>query len=84
MAKGGAITSTITDVAREAGVSVSTVSHVVNGTRRVAPATARAVQAVIDSIGYRPNVLARALRTASTRTVGIAISAPRRKDRLRG
>ena len=38
--------ATIADVARQAGVSVSTVSHVVNGTRRVAPATARAVQAV--------------------------------------
>ena len=71
---GGAL-ATITEVAREAGVSVSTVSHVVNGTRRVAPATARAVQAVIDSIGYSPNALARALKTASTRSVGIAISA---------
>ena len=36
--------ATIADVARKAGVSVSTVSHVVNGTRRVAPATAQAVQ----------------------------------------
>jgi LacI family transcriptional regulator len=67
--------ATIADVAREAGVSVSTVSHVVNGTRKVAPGTARAVQAVIDAIGYRPNVLARSLKTASSRSVGIAISA---------
>jgi LacI family transcriptional regulator len=67
--------ATIADVARKAGVSVSTVSHVVNGTRRVAPATASVVQAVIDTIGYRPNVLARSLKTASTRSVGIAISA---------
>jgi len=67
--------ATIADVAREAGVSVSTVSHVVNGTRRVAPATATAVQAVIDAIGFRPNVLARSLKTASTQSVGIAISA---------
>jgi LacI family transcriptional regulator len=67
--------ATITDVARAAGVSVSTVSHVFNGTRRVAPATARAVQAVIDAVGYSPNVLARALKTASTRSVGIAVSA---------
>src|SRR5271157_6106854 len=34
-----------------------------------------AVQAVIDATGYRPNVLARALKTASMRSVGIAISA---------
>jgi LacI family transcriptional regulator len=66
--------ATITDVARKAGVSVSTVSHVLNGTRRVSPATARAVQAVIDSFGYRPNIMARSLKAASTRSVGIAIS----------
>jgi len=66
--------ATITDVARKAGVSVSTVSHVLNGTRRVSPATARAVQAVIDSVGYKPNILARSLKAASSRSVGIAIS----------
>ena len=66
--------TTITDVARQAGVSVSTVSHVVNGTRHVAPATAEAVRAAIDAIGYSPNVLARSLKTASTRSVGIAVS----------
>ena len=66
---------TIAEVARRAGVSVSTVSHVVNGTRKVAPGTAHVVQAVIDAVGYRPNVLARSLKTASSRSVGIAISA---------
>ena len=66
--------ATIADVARAAGVSASTVSHVVNRTRRVSPETARAVQAVIDAVGYRPNVLARSLKTASTRSVGIAMS----------
>ena len=67
--------ATIVDVARAAGVSVSTVSHVVNRTRRVAPATAKAVQSAIDAVGFRPNVLARALKTASTQSVGIAVSA---------
>jgi LacI family transcriptional regulator len=66
--------ATIADVARKAGVSVSTVSHVLNGTRRVAPTTARAVQAAIESFGYRPNIMARSLKAASTRSVGIAIS----------
>jgi len=66
--------ATIVDVARKAGVSVSTVSHVLNGTRRVAPGTARAVQAAIDAFGYRPNLMARSLKAASTRSVGIAIS----------
>src|SRR5271166_2676961 len=74
MSRGGEM-ATIADVARKAGVSVSTVSHVVNGTRKVAPATSQAVQSVIDAIGYRPNALARSLKTASTRSVGIAISA---------
>jgi len=73
MAEGGDV-ATIADVARAAGVSVSTVSHVVNSTRRVAPQTALAVQTVIDAIGYRPNALARSLKTASTRSVGIAVS----------
>jgi LacI family transcriptional regulator len=67
--------TTLTDVARKAGVSVSTVSHVVNRTRRVAPETAKTVQAVIDALGYSPNVLARSLKTSSTRSVGIAVSA---------
>jgi LacI family transcriptional regulator, galactose operon repressor len=71
--KGEAV-ATIADVARKAGVSVSTVSHVLNGTRRVAPGTAQAVQAAIDSFGYRPNIMARSLKAASTRSVGIAIS----------
>jgi len=66
--------ATIADVARKAGVSVSTVSHVLNGTRRVSPSTASAVQAVIDSFGYRPNIMAQSLKAASTRSVGIAIS----------
>jgi len=67
--------ATIADVARLAGVSVSTVSHVINGTRRVAPETASNVQAAIEDVRFSPNVLARSLKTASTRSVGIAISA---------
>lgn len=56
-------------------MSVSTVSHVINGTRRVSPETASLVRAVIDATDYHPNVVARSLKTASTRSVGIAISA---------
>jgi LacI family transcriptional regulator len=67
--------TTIVDVARLAGVSVSTVSHVINGTRRVSTATTSAVKSVIDEVGFAPNALARSLKTASTRSVGIAISA---------
>jgi LacI family transcriptional regulator len=66
--------TTIVDIARQARVSVSTVSHVLNGTRRVAPLTASAVRDVIDRTGFSPNALARALKTSRTRTVGIAVS----------
>ncbi|MDQ0467770.1 LacI family DNA-binding transcriptional regulator [Labrys wisconsinensis] len=67
--------ATIVEVARLAGVSVSTVSHVVNRTRYVAPATARLVTEAIADIGYQPNTIARSLKTASTSSVGLAISA---------
>jgi LacI family transcriptional regulator len=67
--------ATIVDVARLAGVSVSTVSHVINGTRRVTTQTAGIVLAAIEDVGFTPNALARSLKTASTRSVGIAISA---------
>jgi LacI family transcriptional regulator len=67
--------TTIAEVARAAGVSVSTVSHVVNGTRYVSPETAKLVNDAIDKIGYSPNTLARSLKLASSSSVGLAISA---------
>jgi LacI family transcriptional regulator len=66
---------TMADVARRAGVSVSTVSHVMNGTRPVAEATRVAVLGAIEEVGYTPNTVARSLATASTRSIGLAISA---------
>lgn len=63
------------DVARRAGVSVATVSHVLNGTRPVRPDTRRAVLEAIDELGYTPNTLARSLVTARTRSIGLAVSA---------
>lgn len=67
--------TTIADVARLAGVSLSTVSHVLNGTRFVRPETAQAVRDAIRQTGYTPNTLARALARSTTNSVGIAISA---------
>ncbi|MEK8073030.1 LacI family DNA-binding transcriptional regulator [Rhodococcoides navarretei] len=63
------------DVARLAGVSVSTVSHVLNGTRNVNPATRQRVDAAILEIGYRRNVVARSLAAGRTHTVGLSIAA---------
>ena len=65
---------TMDDVASRAGVSTSTVSHVLNGTRKVSPATVLAVQRAIQALGYIPNTLARSLARSSTNTIGVAIS----------
>ncbi|MEU4247974.1 LacI family DNA-binding transcriptional regulator [Amycolatopsis sp. NPDC026612] len=61
------------DVAEHAGVSVRTVSNVVNGFRYVAPATRERVQASIDALGYRPNLAARTLRRGRTGLVALVI-----------
>ena len=50
---------TILDVARRAGVSTATVSHVVNGTRMVAPETRRVVEEAIEALRYRPSTAER-------------------------
>ena len=67
--------ATMVDVARRAGVSVATVSHVLNDTRPVRPATRQAVLDAIDELGYTPNTLARSLVTSRTRSIGLAVSA---------
>ncbi|AMM21213.1 hypothetical protein AX769_15055 [Frondihabitans sp. PAMC 28766] len=65
---------TRSDVARYAGVSTAVVSYVVNGgPRAVAPATAKRVTDAISILGYRPNVSARALRTGSTKMLGLVL-----------
>jgi LacI family transcriptional regulator len=66
---------TMADVARVAGVSTSTVSHVVNRTRKVSEATERAVQEAIQTTGYTHDRIARSLATGRTRTIGLAMSA---------
>lgn len=66
---------TMAEVARRAGVSVSTVSHVINRTRFVSPEKALLINDAIAAMGYQPNELARSLKVASTNSVGLAISA---------
>lgn len=58
---------TIKDVARAAGVSVATVSRVLNGSGAVSEQTRLRVLQVVQKIGYVPNVLGRHLRTSETR-----------------
>lgn len=66
---------TITDVARRAGVSTATVSHVLNGTRFVAEPTRRRVLEAVDELDYVPNHQARSLVRARSQRIGVAISA---------
>jgi LacI family transcriptional regulator len=64
---------TIYDVAREANVSMATVSRVVNGNPNVKPVTRKKVLEVIERLGYRPNAVARGLASKKTTTVGVVI-----------
>ncbi|GAA3378861.1 LacI family DNA-binding transcriptional regulator [Streptomyces sannanensis] len=64
---------TLKEVARASGCSVATVSRVLAGTRPVGPETARRVREAAESLGYRPNQVARALRSRSTGTIGLVL-----------
>jgi LacI family transcriptional regulator len=66
--------ATIHDVARRAGVSSATVSHVINNSRYVSPETRERVQEAIDALRYRRDGIARSLRRARTSTIGVIIS----------
>jgi LacI family transcriptional regulator len=60
---------TIKDVAREAGVSISTVSSVVNGNKPVSEELARRIRDAIEKTGFHPNQMARSLHAKRTRTL---------------
>ncbi|WP_318614187.1 catabolite control protein A [Sporosarcina sp. YIM B06819] len=64
---------TIYDVAREANVSMATVSRVVNGNQNVKPATRKKVLDCIERLGYRPNAVARGLASKKTTTIGVIV-----------
>jgi LacI family transcriptional regulator len=63
----------IREVARLAGVSLGTVSRVINGHPTVAPDIRKRVQAAIDKLGFRPNRVARSLRSQRSHTFGLVI-----------
>jgi LacI family transcriptional regulator len=63
--------ATVVDVARLAGVSVSTVSRILNHNVRVAADKRQAVESAIQMLQFRPNLTARSLRSGSTQTIGI-------------
>lgn len=65
--------TTIHDVAAHAQVSTSTVSHVLNNTRFVDPQKKARVLLAVETLGYRPNSLARSLRSRGTGTIGLLV-----------
>jgi LacI family transcriptional regulator len=65
--------STIKDVALRAGVSFTTVSHVVNGTRRVSDEARLRVEAAMAELGYVRSAVARALKTSETHILGVVV-----------
>ncbi len=70
---GGQTLATVQDIARAAGVSVATVSRVLNSSPKVAPPTRRRVLRALDELGYAPNNLARNLRARALRVFALVI-----------
>lgn len=67
---------TIKDVARQAGVSPSTVSRVISGSTRISPATTARIKEIMEELGYHPNMMAKSLVSKTTRTLGIILPRP--------
>ena len=65
--------ATIKDVAKKAGVSTTTVSHVINKTRFVAEKTEQAVRDAIKELHYQPSAVARSLKVNHTNTIGLLV-----------
>ncbi len=73
MVPGGARRSTIKQIAREAGVSVTTVSRALNDKPDIHPATKSRILSVAAQLGYTPNPMARGLVSQRTFTLGLAV-----------
>ncbi|MBC1800652.1 LacI family DNA-binding transcriptional regulator [Listeria booriae] len=64
----------IKDIAKKAGVSISTVSYALNGSPKVTDATRKRIVAIADELNYIPNMAARTLKTRETKIVGIYLA----------
>lgn len=67
------MSSTINDVAREAGVSITTVSRVVNNNYPVKQETRQKIEKAIEKLNYKPNAMARSLITKKTSMLGVVV-----------
>lgn len=66
--------TTMKDVARLAGVSTSTVSHVINNNRFVSDSVRDKVLSAVKELNYAPSALARSLKLNQTRTIGMLVT----------
>ncbi|MFN2161760.1 MAG: LacI family DNA-binding transcriptional regulator, partial [Candidatus Promineifilaceae bacterium] len=67
------VMTTIKDVANRAGVSISTVSHVINNSRAVSEESRQRVEEAMAELDYQPNTLARSLRRQQTQSIGMIV-----------
>lgn len=65
---------TIKDIARAAGVSHTTVSRALRDSEEISPETRARIRAIAESLGYRPNPVARALQGRRTQTIGVVVT----------
>ncbi len=65
--------NSIVDVAKYAGVSTATVSHVINNTKQVLPETKKKVEEAIQALGYKPNMVARSFKTGKKYLVAFIV-----------
>jgi LacI family transcriptional regulator len=63
--------ATMKEIARDANVSTATVSHVINGTKKLTAETTERVLVAIQRLNYKPNTLAKSLRSGQTRVIGV-------------
>src|SRR3989337_2137220 len=72
--EGAMMAVTMNDVVRAAGVSLKTVSNVLNDYEFIRPATKQKVHDAIAALGYEANLTARSLRSGKTRMLGLVLS----------
>lgn len=66
--------ATINDVAKRAGVAISTVSNMINGTKYVSPETTARIVAAIEELGYEADPVARNMKSARSNMIGVIIT----------
>lgn len=66
--------ASIKDVAKRAGVSISTVSYALNGVRKVSPETRERIQKIAKEMNYQPNTAAQSFKSKKTNTIGLFLS----------